>query len=54
MMGGKPVACVGERRSAYRTLGGKHEGKIPLGRPGNRLEENVKMYLEENGLGVVG
>ena len=27
------VACMGERRGAYRILVGKPEGKIPLGRP---------------------
>jgi hypothetical protein len=25
------VACMGEKRNAYRALVGKHEGKRPLG-----------------------
>jgi hypothetical protein len=50
-MGGKPVACVGERRGSYRAFGGKHEGKRPLGRPSHRLEENIKMSLQEISLG---
>jgi hypothetical protein len=30
------VACMGERRSAYRGLVGKPEGKRAHGRPGSR------------------
>jgi hypothetical protein len=48
-MGGKPVACVWERRGAYRAFGGKRDRKGPLGRPRHRLEENIKMYLKEVG-----
>jgi hypothetical protein len=42
-------ACstYGERRSAYRVLGGKPEGKSPLGRLGRRWEDNIKMDLQE-------
>jgi hypothetical protein len=29
---------------------GKAEGKRPLGRPGRRWEDNIKMYLRESGL----
>jgi hypothetical protein len=45
-MGG---ACnaYGERRGVYRVLGGKPEGKRPLGRPRCRWEENIKMDLQE-------
>ena len=35
----------GERRSAYRVLVGKCEGKRPLGRPRRRWEDNIKMGL---------
>ena len=36
------VARMGERRDAYRVLVGKREGRIPLGRPRRRWEDNVK------------
>jgi hypothetical protein len=32
-----------DRRGAYRVLVGKPEGKRPLGRPGSRWEDNIKM-----------
>jgi len=38
---------VGVRRSVYRVLVGKHEGKRPLGRPRSRWENNIKMDLQE-------
>jgi len=41
------VACMGERRDAYRVLVGKPEGKKSLGRPMHRWEDNIKMYLQE-------
>ena len=49
-MGG---ACgpYGEERGVYRVLVGKPEGKRPLGRPRRRLEDNIKMELQEVGLG---
>jgi hypothetical protein len=37
-----------DSRSAYRVLMG-----IPLGRPRRRWEENIKMYLQEEGWGGV-
>ena len=40
-----------ERRSIYRTLVGKHEGKRPLVRPRHRWENNIKMDLQEVGCG---
>jgi hypothetical protein len=40
---------MGERRSAYRALVGKPEGRRPLGRPRCRWEENTKMDLREVG-----
>jgi hypothetical protein len=35
----------------YRVLVGKPEGKRSLGRPRNRWEDNIKMYLQEVGCG---
>jgi len=43
------VARKGERRGVYRVLVGKAEGKRPLGRPRHRLEDNIKMDLQEVG-----
>jgi hypothetical protein len=39
------VARMGERRSAYRALVGKPEGRRPLGRHRRRWEDNIKMDL---------
>jgi len=47
------VACKGERRGIYSILVGKPEGKIPLGRPRHRWEDNIKMDLQEVGCGVM-
>jgi hypothetical protein len=41
------VSRMGERRCAYKVLVGKPEGKRPLGRPGRRWEDNIKIYLQE-------
>jgi len=41
------VACMGERKGAYRVLLGKFEGKRPLGRPRHRRKDNIKMNLLE-------
>jgi len=38
---------MGERRVAYRVLVGRTEGKISLGRPRCRWEDNIKMDLQE-------
>jgi hypothetical protein len=38
---------LGKRRNAYRILVGNSEGNIPLGRPKERLEDNIKMVLGE-------
>ena len=48
------VACMGKRRGVYRALVGKPEGKRPLGRPRRRLEDNIKMDLQEVGCGGMG
>ena len=42
-----------ERRGVYRVLVGRPEGKIPLGRPRRRWEDNIKMVLQEVGCGGV-
>jgi hypothetical protein len=44
------VAHMGEGRGVYRVLGGRPEGKRPLGRPRCRWEDNTKMDLREIGL----
>ena len=41
------MARVGKGRVVYRVLVGKPEGKIPLGRPIHRLEDNIKVDLQE-------
>ena len=45
------VARMGEGRGVYRVLVGKPEGKRPLGRPRCRWEDNIRMDLQEVGLG---
>jgi len=45
------VARVGEERGVYRFLAGKPEGRRPLGRPRHRWVDNIKMVLQEVGLG---
>ena len=46
---GGACSTYGERRVVYRILVGKSEGKIPLGRPRRRWEDNIKMDLQEVG-----
>ena len=41
------VGRMGERRSTYRVLVGKPEGKRQLGRSRHRWEDNIKMDLRE-------
>jgi len=38
---------MGDRRGAYGVLVGKPEGKRLIGRPRRRLENNIKMDLQE-------
>ena len=45
------VRRMGERRGVYRVLVGKSEGNKPLGRPGRRWEDNIKIDLQEIGCG---
>ena len=51
-MGGA-CSAYGESRGVYRVLVGKPEGTRPLGRPGHRWEDNIKMDLQEVGCGVM-
>jgi len=43
------VARMGEERGPFRVLVGKPEGKRPLGRPGRRWVDNIRMDLQEVG-----
>ena len=49
-MGGE-CGPFGEGRGVYRVLVGKPEGKRPLGRPKRRWEDNIRMDLQEVGVG---
>jgi hypothetical protein len=44
---------MGEKRNMYRLFVRKPEGKRPLGRPGRRWIDNIKMDLLEIGLDIV-
>ena len=44
---GRACSTYGERRGAYRVLVGKPEGRRPLGIPGRRWEDNIKMNLRD-------
>jgi hypothetical protein len=44
---GRAGSTNGEKRNAYRLWVGKPEGKRPLGRPGRRWVDNIKMDLRE-------
>jgi hypothetical protein len=39
-----------EDRSAFKILTGKPTGKIPLGRPRHRWEDNIEIDFEELGI----
>jgi hypothetical protein len=43
----------GEKRTVYRLLVGKPEGKRPLGKPRRMWMDNIEMVLLEIGLNVV-
>jgi hypothetical protein len=47
------VARMGEEKNVYRVLMGKPEGKRPLGRPGHRWEDGIRMDLREIAWGSV-
>jgi hypothetical protein len=44
---------MGDRRGAYRIVAEKHDGKRPLGRYRRRLQDNIKMDLQEVGWGCM-
>jgi hypothetical protein len=48
------VARIGEERGVHRVFVVKPEGKWPLGRPRRRWEDNIKMDLQEVGVGGRG
>jgi hypothetical protein len=39
------VVCMGDRRGEYIVLVGRPEGKIPVGIPRYRRDDNIKMDL---------
>jgi len=41
------VAHMEEKKGAYRVLVRKPDGKRPLGRPRHRVEDNIKVELQE-------
>jgi hypothetical protein len=41
------VECRGDSRCAHWVLVGRPEGRKPLGRPTHRLEDDIKMDLQE-------
>jgi hypothetical protein len=43
------VVRVGDRRDAYRDLGGRSEGNIPCGIPRCRWKDNIKIDLQQVG-----
>jgi hypothetical protein len=45
------VARMGKKRSVYRVVVWKLEGKRPLWRPRRRWQDNIKMDLQEVGCG---
>jgi hypothetical protein len=47
------VARIGEKRSLYRLLVEKPQGKRPLGIPRRRWTDNIKIDLLKKGLGGV-
>jgi hypothetical protein len=46
---GRACSTRGERRNTYRIFVRKPEGKISLGRPRRRWEDNIKIDLREIG-----
>jgi hypothetical protein len=45
------LTLMGAKRTAYRILMRKPEGRRPLGRPRRRWVDNIKMDLRETGWG---
>ena len=48
------MVCMGERRDEYRISVGRPDGKRPLGRPRCMWNDNIKTYLQKNGMGMHG
>ena len=48
---GRACSTYGEDRGVHRVLVGKPEGKRPLGRLRCRWEDNIKMDVQEVGVG---
>jgi hypothetical protein len=44
------VERMGEGRGVYRVSVGRPKGKRPLGRPGRRWDDNIKLDLREIGI----
>jgi hypothetical protein len=44
---GRACSTNGRKRNAYMILVGNPEGKRPLGRPGRRWLDNIKMDLRD-------
>jgi hypothetical protein len=42
---------MGEERGVQKVLVGKPEGKNPLGRPRRRWKDNIKINIQEVGMG---
>ena len=47
---GRSCRQNGRNRSAFKMLTGTPTGKIPLGRPRHRWEDNIRMDLKEIGI----
>ena len=47
------MACMGERRGAYRALVGKPVGRRPLERPRLRWEDNIEVDIRDVGWGFI-
>jgi hypothetical protein len=43
------IACMEEKKNAYRVLLRRQDRKAPLGRPRRRKEDNIKIDLREKG-----
>ena len=50
---GRACGAYGGGEGAYRVLVGKPMGKKPLGRPGRRWVDNIRMDLQEVGCGYM-
>jgi hypothetical protein len=48
---GRTCGGYGEERGVHRVLVGKLEEKRPFGRPRRRWEDNIKMDVQEVGVG---